>query len=351
MKKLLDKNKAIGFWMFIFVLGISISSLNSLIWADSGRELLFTGGFFTSAIMFLAGYLLMDYYKNNEKTGALKYTGLVIRKLYPALLGGVILAFIIKNAIMGNSLLAVAKAFFDSIWEFLGLSSITFGSLSGTSMLWNEPLWIFSAIIISSYILYFIVSKKEDLFVFLSIIFILFVYGSSFINAFNIDIGLLRVMATMCLGMILYYIVSYVQNKKLGEVKTMALSIVHISLIMFIVYNWINGVYLNEITCSVIIYILIGIVLINKDYISVLYNNFEVGKFFGNISIYYYSAYIAFIAMLAYLYPQMDYYASIIFNILFTTCWSIIMMYFDEYFVRPVIFMKRKRVKKSSAKK
>ena len=351
MNKLLEKNKAIGFWMFIFVLGISINSLNSLIWANSGRELLFTGGFFTSAIMFLAGYLLMDYYKSNTKDSALKYTGLVIRKIYPALLGGVILAFAIKNAIMGNSIPAVAKAFFDSIWEFLGLSSITFGSLSGTSMLWNEPLWIFSAIILSSYILYFIVSKKEDLFVFLSIIFILFVYGSSFINAFNIDIGLLRVMATMCLGMLLYYIVSYVQNRKLGEVKTMALSIVHISLIMFIVYNWVNGIYLNEVTCSVIVYLLIGIVLINKDYISVLYNNFEVGKFFGNISIYYYAAYIAFIAMLAYLYPQMDYYASIIFNILFTTCWSIIMMYFDEYFVRPVIFMKRKRVKKSSAKK
>ncbi len=350
MKRLLEENSAIGFWIFFFVMGIGINSLNSLIWANSGRDLLFTGGFFTSAIMFIAGYLLVDYYKGNKKDGALKYTGLVFRKIYPALLGGVLLAFIVKNVIMGNGFTSVMKQFFDSIWEFLGLSSLTFGSLSGTSVLWNEPLWIFSAIIISSYILYYIVSKNEELFVFLAVLFIILIYGSSFINAFNIDIGLLRVMAAMCLGMLLYYIVEFIQKRNLNELQMMTLSIVHISLIMFIIYNWINGIYLNEITSAVIVYLLLGIVLINKDYISVLYNKFAMGKFLGNIAMYYYAAYIAFIALLAYLYPSMEYYGSIIFNILFTTCWAIIMMYLDEYFVRPVFFTKKKRSKKNSAK-
>ena len=350
MKKLLEENSAIGFWMFFFVMGIGINSLNSLIWIDSGRDLLFTGGFFTSAIMFIAGYLLLDYYKNNKKDGALKYTGLVIRKIYPTLLCGVFLAFITKNAIMGNGFNVIIRQFFDSIWEFLGLSSLTFGSLSGTSVLWNEPLWIFSAIIISSYILYFIVSKNEDLFIFLAIVFVILIYGSSFINAFNIDIGLLRVMAAMSLGMLLHYIVDYIKKKDLNELQTMTLSIVHISLIMFIIYNWINGVYLSEITSAVIIYLLLGIVLINKDYIAVLYNKFAMGRFLGNISMYYYASYIIFVALLAYLYPTMEYYGSVIFNILFTTCWAIIMMYLDEYFIRPVFFTKNNKKKKNSAK-
>ena len=354
MKKMLEDNSAVGFWLFIFVVAVSIVGLNNTIWSEYDGNLVAHGTYFVSFFLFLAGYLLMVDFKNDKKTkasasvSAWNYTKKVFRILYPALLGGVLLAFIIKNVIASTPIMEILDSFVNSIFEFLGLSQAFLSA--DNIIIWNEPLWLFSAIIISSFILRFIVSKSEDLFRFFAIIFAIIVYGGMHLNIINQSIGLLNATAAMGLGMLLYYVVDFFKGKKFSEVLTMGLSIIHIGLAMTFIYVIVNGANWNELSFSLLLYIFLAILLINNDYIAVLYNKFSLGSYLGRFSIYYYSCFIAFVVLLGFLFPEMSYLVSIIFNILFISCWSFIMMYFDDYVVDPIInsklFIKTKKIAK-----
>ncbi len=378
-----SKITSIELWRFIFTVAIALGHLNTFVWRETGENLIFTGGRVLAFFLFLSGYFLMAHYKKVKTNGsnkdeapskqAWKYAGGRFKALYPALFMGVLLAFIVRNAINGTKITQIFGVFMDSIWEFLGISQIgavgllelktlTFDTTLGVSQLWNGPLWYISALIVASLILYYVVSKSEDFFTgFFAPVFVILTYASAgltsagwdrtMVNAIGFPNGLARVMAGMCLGMLMYYVVEYFRKKKFSEVMTMAFSLLHIGIAIFFLYTIYAGITWSEFTNGIILFIFAVVLLTNKDYISVLYNKSSVCAFLGRLSLYYYAIHIVFVFLLAYLFPEMSYHASIIFNILFTTCASFIVMCIDDYVITPIFRRPKEEVKKVPKKK
>lgn len=378
-----QKIATIELWRFILTVAIALGHLNSFVWVNTSENLVFTGGRVLAFFMFLSGYFLMAHYKKEKNTGknkgesaskqAWQYTFGRFKALYPALFMGVLLAFIVRNAISGTKITEIFGVFMDSIWEFLGISqigavgllelkSITFDPILGVSTLWNGPLWYISALIISGLILYYIVSKSEDFFTgFFAPVFIIITYASAgltdagwdrtMVNTIGLPNGLSRVLAGMCLGMLMYYVVEYFRKKKFNEVMTMAFSLLHIGIAVFLLYTIYAGITWSEFTNGIVLFVFCIVLLTNKDYISVLYNKSSVCNFLGRLSLYYYAVHIVFVFLLAYLFPEMGYHASIIFNILFTTCVAFIIMCVDDYVVTPIFRKPRVETKKNSRKR
>ncbi len=350
------KNSAIELWRYIFTIGIAIGHLNQIIWNKNDVNLLFTGSKFLAFFMFLSGYFLMANYKKNKENkapsvNAWNYTKKRINALYPALFSGVLLAFVIRNVVAKTPFNELLTIFMNSIFEFLGISQLSMNF----STLWNSPLWYISALFVVGYILYYIVSKSEDLFRFIAVLFIIWVYGILHLSATSADgvvlvgmvpANMLILMAGMMLGMLMYYIVDYFKKKKFTENVTMIMSILHITLAMLILYFWVHNASWNNEVYDLILFVFTTILLINKDYISVLYNDSVALNLLGRLSLYFYVSHIGFIYLLAYLFPEMPYVPSIIFNISFSTCWAFILLYIDDYFVTPVFRKNKKEVKK-----
>ena len=77
----------------------------------------------------------------------------------------------------------------------------------------------------------------------------------------------------------------------------------------------------------------------------------SICNFLGRLSLYYYALHIIFVFLIAYLFPELSYSSSIIFNILFTTGAAFILMCFDDYVITPLFRKEKVEVKKSTRKK
>ena len=369
-----SKISTIELWRFILTVAIALGHLNTFIWRESGEDLIFTGGRVLAFFLFLSGYFLMAHYQKHKKEdsakpakAAWKYTGGRFKALYPTIFMGVLFAFIVRNAISGTKITEIFGVFMDSIWEFLGISQIgavgllELKTVVVDSQLWNGPLWYISALIIAGLFLYYIVSKSEDFFTGLfAPLFVVLTYASvgltdigwdrTSVNAIGFPNGLARVMAGMCIGMLIYYVVDYLRKKKFSEGLKLTFSVLHIGIAIFLIYTIYAGISWSEFTNGIIVLLFTIILLTNKDYISVLYNNSSVCNFLGRLSLYYYATHIVIVFLLAHIFPEMSYHASIAFNILFTLCCAYIMMCIDDYIVTP-LFRKEKIEKKSTKKK
>ncbi len=353
------KNSAVELWRYIFTVAIAIGHLNHIIWNKSEINLIFINPKFLAFFMFLSGYYLMVNFKKNKSKEeaslkALSYTKKRISALYPALFGGVLLTFIVRNVIAETKLNELFTVFMNSLFEFLGISQLSMNFNS----LWNSPLWYISALFIGGFILYYLLSKSEDLFRLLGVIYLVIIYGvlglslvsaDSAVYVLGVPVNLLILMAGMILGIFMYYIVEYFKKLKFTENITMIFSILHISLVMLILYYWVHGANWNSQIYDLILFIFTTILLVNKDYISVLYNDSPILNNLGRLSLYYYVSHIGFIYLLAYLFPEMTYIPSVIFNICFSTCWAFIMLYFDDYVVSPIF--RKNKLKKENSKK
>lgn len=373
-----SKISTIELWRFILTVAIALSHLNTFIWRDSGEDLIFTGGRVLAFFLFLSGYFLMAHYQKHKKedsakpaASAWKYTGGRFKALYPTIFMGVLFAFIVRNAISGTKITEIFGVFMDSIWEFLGISQIGAVGLlelktviiepvAGVSQLWNGPLWYISALIIAGLFLYYIVSKSEDFFTGLfAPLFVVLTYASvgltdigwdrTSVNAIGFPNGLARVMAGMCIGMLIYYVVDYLRKKKFSEGLKLTFSVLHIGIAIFLIYTIYAGISWSEFTNGIIILLFTIILLTNKDYISVLYDNSSVCNFLGRLSLYYYASHIVIVFLIAHIFPEMSYHASIVFNVLFTLCCAYIMMCIDDYIVTPLF--RREKIEKKSTKK
>ena len=374
-----SKISTIELWRFILTVAIALGHLNSFIWRDAGVDQIFSGGRVLAFFLFLSGYFLMAHFQKHKKEdsekpakAAWKFTGGRFKALYPTIFMGVLFAFIVRNAISGTKITKIFGVFMDSIWEFLGISQIGAVGLlelktvivepvAGVSQLWNGPLWYISALIIAGLFLYYIVSKSEDFFTGLfAPLFVVLTYASvglteigwdrTSVNAIGFPNGLARVMAGMCIGMLIYYVVDYLRKKKFSEGMKLTFSVLHIGIAIFLLYTIYAGISWSEFTNGIVILLFTIILLTNKDYISVLYNNSSVCNFLGRLSLYYYASHIAIVFLIAHIFPEMSYHASIVFNILFTLCCAYIMMCIDDYVVTP-LFRKEKIEKKSTRKK
>lgn len=373
-----SKISTIELWRFILTVAIALGHLNTFIWRESGEDLIFTGGRVLAFFLFLSGYFLMAHYQKHKKEdsakpakAAWKYTGGRFKALYPTIFMGVLFAFIVRNAISGTKITEIFGVFMDSIWEFLGISQIGAVGLlelktviiepvAGVSQLWNGPLWYISALIIAGLFLYYIVSKSEDFFTGLfAPLFVVITYASvglteigwdrTSVNAIGFPNGLARVMAGMCIGMLIYYVVDYLRKKKFSEGLKLIFSVLHIGIAIFLIYTIYAGISWSEFTNGIIILLFTIILLTNKDYISVLYDNSSVCNFLGRLSLYYYASHIVIVFLIAHIFPEMSYHASIVFNILFTLCCAYIMMCIDDYIVTPLF--RREKIEKKVQKR
>lgn len=373
-----SKISTIELWRFILTVAIALGHLNTFIWRESGEDLIFTGGRVLAFFLFLSGYFLMAHYQKHKKEdsakpakAAWKYTGGRFKALYPTIFMGVLFAFIVRNAISGTKITEIFGVFMDSIWEFLGISQIgavgllelktvVVDPVAGVSQLWNGPLWYISALIIAGLFLYYIVSKSEDFFTGLfAPLFVVLTYASvgltdigwdrTSVNAIGFPNGLARVMAGMCIGMLIYYVVDYLRKKKFSEGLKLTFSVLHIGIAIFLIYTIYAGISWSEFTNGIIILLFTIILLTNKDYISVLYDNSSVCNFLGRLSLYYYASHIVIVFLIAHIFPEMSYHASIVFNILFTLCCAYIMMCIDDYIVTPLF--RREKIEKKVQKR
>lgn len=376
------KNNAVEFWRFIFTIAVAFGHFNSFAWAGkiSSEDFIMSGGRILGLFLFLSGYFMMLSYQRKKAKGltegvspakqAWAYTGKRWLGLYPALLGGVTFAFIVRNWIAGTPLSKIPTLLAGSMFEFLGLFQlgvvgyneqktteqlVQFINEGGVSPLWNGPLWYISAILIVSVVIYYVLVKNEDFFIaFFCPIVIIGSYGYARLNQgadflrtttgwLGIPNNLLRVAAGMCIGCLMYFVVDYFKKKTFSKAMTATFTILNALLIVFFVYTIWNGIAWSEFANNAFIIPFTIILLVQKDLLSKLFDN-KLSAYLGKLSLYFYCCHIVFVFLLPFLFPEMSYGTMAIVFVIACFIWSNIMMLFDDYVVTPLV---RNRFKKA----
>lgn len=338
MKDLLKRNTSIGLWLFIFVLAISLEFLNGA-FLDSN---LFSGNYSIIFLSFFAGYLVIENVKKNKRntksdpaTKAWGYAIFLVKRIFPVFLGGVILAFFVQIIVNQIPLSNIVDYFIVNFDNFIGVSHIL-----------NQPLAIISEVLICSLLFSYVLVKSEDFFKgFFAPALIVLIHLILINQVVLSDTSLYYVLiisSSMLLGILSYYIVLKIKKKKLSENQTLVVSFAHVLLVVFILYTLITGVIGGFIFNELLYYMFFIILIYNKDYIGVLYNKSDVCNFLGRFSIYYYIFFAPIITLMVYIFPDMNYVASIIFSIVFCSCWSFIIMVVDELLIVPLLNKKDK---------
>lgn len=347
------RNNAIELWRFIFTVGISYGhfhsfgvralGIDSSIWVMQGSRLL-------AAFVVLSGYFMMDGYMRKLQRGSLEglsaaslswgYFGKRYLALGPAAFIAVLVAFIARNVINGTSLSLIPTVLVNSIYEFFSLNQLGIVGVhettsatalaealdSGvTTTIWNGPLWYISALLIAGTLLYYMLSKNQDFFVgFLCPFIILGVYGYEGYNSilsgtgrmfskgnlgfFDLLNGVLRVSAGMCVGVLLWYIVAFVKEHPLSGKAKGVLTVVNALLSVMFLYTMWFGIPWGEFQHELIQTAFIGILLINQDGLSKLYNQKWAG-YLGRVSLYFYLCHVITTFVLTAMFPTMSYMA------------------------------------------
>lgn len=347
------RNNAIELWRFIFTVGISYGhfhsfgvralGIDSSIWVMQGSRLL-------AAFVVLSGYFMMDGYMRKLQRGSLEglsaaslswgYFGKRYLALGPAAFIAVLVAFIARNVINVTSLSLIPTVLVNSIYEFFSLNQLGIVGVhettsatalaealdSGvTTTIWNGPLWYISALLIAGTLLYYMLSKNKDFFVgFLCPFIILGVYGYEGYNSilsgtgrmfskgnlgfFDLPNGVLRVGAGMCVGVLLWYIVAFVKEHPLSGKAKGVLTVVNALLSVMFLYTMWFGIPWGEFQHELIQTAFIGILLINQDGLSKLYNQKWAG-YLGRVSLYFYLCHVITTFVLTAMFPTMSYMA------------------------------------------
>lgn len=346
-----QRNNAIELWRFIFTVGISYGhfhtfgirglGIDSSVWVLQGTRLL-------AAFVVLSGYFMMDGFMRKYQNGALEgksaaslswgYFGKRYLALGPAAFIAVLVAFIVLNAINGTSISLLPTLLVNSIYELFSMNQLgivgvheTAGAASlaealnsgVTTTIWNGPLWYISALLIAGTLLYYLLSKNKDLFVgFICPFVILGVYGyegyNSILNGsgrmfvkgnlgfLSLPNGVLRVGAGMCVGVLLWYIVDYVKRKPFSGKGRAALTVINVLLSVMFLYTLWFGIPWGEFQHELIQTVFIGILLINQDGLSKIYNQKWAG-YLGRVSLYFYLTHVITTYAITAMFPTMSY--------------------------------------------
>ncbi len=341
------RNVAIELWRFLIAIAIIGFHVGWIIARScdgtNGYWMQSTNWFFGSSEVLLiftltAGYFLTshfqkknadkDYQKRSASSKAWEYTWTRIRGLLPVLILGYILGVVISTKFYypNYTFQQSCAMVLNSAWEFLGFHAAGLRSVGNEFFNLNGPLWFISAIIIVGYFLYYGLSKNEDtmrgliapfIFIFLSGWWAFTntraaqtawstlglqtastngmggaATGSTAFIGFNN--GLLFVMLGMLGGMLLYYLINYLKQREYSKKARLALTILNlfcaVLLLWYTIYpaTWFN---LDRWTVSLLCILVIGLTLLNKDYLTEFLNNDYTSKIFnylGSISLYIY---------------------------------------------------------------
>lgn len=285
-----------------------------------------------------AGYFMVSHHKKrakdksyNERSAASRaweYTASRIKGLLPVLILGYILGAVIctKFYYPNYGLQQICTMLINSVWEFLGFHAAGLRSMGGEFFNLNGPLWFISAIIIIGYFLYWGICKNEDVMAgFISPIMFIFVSGwwcftgtraaqtgwstlgsqlassngmggsaTSATATLGFNNGLIFVLIGMLAGMMLYYLIDKVKSKNIGvggKYLLTALNVLCSYLLMWYVIYQPTYFNLERWTVALLCIVVVGLSLLNKDYLTKLLNNKYTNKLFaylGSISLYIY---------------------------------------------------------------
>ena len=158
------KNRAIEFYRFVFAIVICMHHIRGTV-TSSGRFSNFFGAGYLAVDLFfmVSGYLLAAHYDNHrEEDAALEPGGAAIRyaadrwkrlfafHTYAWLFAGAVQIYVWKS-------ITWKSAFSDGFFEFFMLESLGMGSNGRV----NGPGWYCSALIICSFLIYYLLSKDK----------------------------------------------------------------------------------------------------------------------------------------------------------------------------------------------
>lgn len=219
-------NASIELWRFIFTAMVCFLHFNDAYF--KGKS--YFGGGYTSVEFFfiLSGFLLMySFEKRNDRlcgeNTSLKYISHRIKSFYPHYIFSFIILFSYTMAVTGEPLIGIPQKLLQSFWE------ISMLHMSGIKCsIYNFPTWYISALIIVSYIIYYLLMNNEKLFVnIIAPVSVILIYG--YYSAYTghiavwdkmdyvIKAALLRAFAGISLGCLCYKLYKkmkkYINNK------------------------------------------------------------------------------------------------------------------------------------------
>lgn len=118
--------------------------------------------------------------------------------------------------------------------------------------------------------------------------------------------GVLRVGAGMCVGVLLWYIVDYVKRKPFSGKGRAALTVINVLLSVMFLYTLWFGIPWGEFQHELIQTVFIGILLINQDGLSKIYNQKWAG-YLGRVSLYFYLTHVITTYAITAMFPTMSY--------------------------------------------
>ncbi len=342
-----QRNVAIEIWRFLISVAITGFHVGWIIamsckgkygyWMESSNW-----GFGASEVLLIftvtAGYFMAAHFKKRStdlaymqrsaSSRAWEYTWTRIKSLLPVLILGYILGVIISTGFFypEYTVQQTLSMIVNSVWEFLGFHAAGLRSFENQFFNLNGTLWFISAMIIVGYFLYWAICKNEDNtcgFVFPLIA--IFLSGwwcfsgtraaqtawSTFgaqtastngmggsadgaTGTIGFNNGLLFVALGMMIGVLLYYGIKKLSAAQIGTPGRIALTVVNvICSVLLMWYTIYQPTYfkLDRWTVSFLCIAVVGLSLLNKDYLTALLNNKVTNKAFaylGSISLYVY---------------------------------------------------------------
>lgn len=374
-------NYAVEFWRFvccmIFIM-IHVYIIYPTIywhikpWVVNGH-VMFKGSLDVIIIFYLiTGYFLMRTYrkkklerKEGEEISATKEAGSYLVKrlksLYPAFLICLAFGLVLTNIYNDIPFAKWIWVAIDSFWEWagavltgLGIGNNYYGLMSeGKHLLMNGPLWFISCLFIIGYVIYFLITKWEDIMIGLVFpIGFLIVYGYFHLN--NISpmwynfvaggISQAALQAFVCIGMgcVYYVLIEKLQEKKFKNSTKIWLTIVNVLCSCLVIYHMIIGTTLTFATINGLCMVFVFLTLLNKDYFTKLLD-MPIWKYPGKMALYIYMLHYPIIGVLYKLTGIKNLHVICITTYCITILLSIFLMLFMDYVVTPKLQKKKKQ--------
>ena len=387
MKKEKKLNYTVELWRFFFTISIvgyhvgttfARGRLDGSTWFFGASEIL-------TVFLVFSGFFIMSSFRKRKESGvdkdlpartqAWNFLKEKLKQLMPLFIIGELLGFVATCILLKYPLTDWPLMFINSIWEFfgfsisgLGMGSQTtgifyngvIGTITGTPghFMWNQPLWYISGLLISSYIIYYLLAKDEDKFLgFIAPVTYVFISAYWYINAFRaafaattfgglFNSGLVFMFIGIEVGCLVYLLVNKHKDKKFsvpGKLGLTLISIIATGLIcVFTVKNTV--IALDRYTLHALSIIVATLALLNKDYLSQLLNQ-KIFGYIGRLSLYIYVVHYPITYMI---YNYMDItniYTLMILVFTFATVAAVLLKFFVELVLNPLLFGKAKTKK------
>ena len=387
-KKKKQLNFSVEFWRFFFTISIAGyhvgttfargRGLDTSVWFFGASEIL-------TVFLIFSGFFIMSSFRKRKESGvdadlpprtqAWNYLKEKLKQLMPIFIIGQLLGFFATCLLLKYPLTDWPMLFVNSIWEFTGLSisglgmgsqssglfySGTVGTVTGTMghFMWNQPLWYISGLLISSYVIYYLLAKNEDRFLgFTAPVLYVVISAYWYINGFRaafaattfggyFNSGLIFMFITISLGCLVYLLVDKHKDKKFSGAGKFGLTLLSVAVAATLVVFTLRSDLLNldRYTLHALSMILATLALLNKDYLSKLLN-LKVFGYLGRLSIYIFVVHYPITYFVYTIYAFENVYHLMIVVFIFAILFAILLKLIVEEVINPLLFPKKKSIK------